>query len=78
MSVYENIAQRTGQHPVRRLWRGVGAAASAYHAWHNQRVAPPPVPAVKRVAIEVFTHYVRRYDTRWLRAGLGAHGHVNG
>ena len=78
MSVYQYIARRAGQVPVRQLCQSLRVAPAAYYAWHRQQGKAVLEPAWQVAVREAFMHHSQRYGTRRLRAELQAQGHAVG
>ena len=78
MSVYQYIARRRRQAPVRQLCRVLKVAPSAYYAWQQRHQVPALEPAWQLAVRAAFQRHGRRYGTRRLRAELQAEGHAVG
>ena len=78
MSVYEHIAQRRWQVPVRQLCQVLCVAPSAYYAWQHQAQASVLEPAWQVAVREAFARHGRRYGTRRLRVEVHAEGYAVG
>ena len=78
MSVYQYIAWRRRQVPVRRLCHVLRVAPSAYYAWQQHAQAPALEPAWQLAVRRAFARHGRRYGTRRLRAEVHAEGHAVG
>ena len=78
MSLYQHIARRRRQVPVRQLCRVLHVAPSAYYAWQQQVQAPALEPAWQGAVRAAFQRHGRRYGTRRLRAEVQALGHAVG
>lgn len=75
MSVYEHIARRQVQVPVRQLCHALRVAPSAYYAWRRQQERAVPEPGWQVAVREAFARHSQRYGTRRLRAEVQAEGH---
>ncbi|SFQ80202.1 IS3 family transposase [Hymenobacter arizonensis] len=78
MSVYQHIAQRQAQVPVRQLCHVLHVAPAAYYAWQRRRQMPAVEPAWQVAVREAFADHSQRYGTRRLRAEVQAQGHAVG
>jgi putative transposase len=78
VSVYQPIAQRRAQVPVRQLCRVLRVAPRAYYAWQRQQHRPVPEPAWQAAVRQAFARHGRRYGTRRLRAEWHAEGYALG
>jgi transposase InsO family protein len=75
VSVYQHIAQRRQQAPVRQLCRVLRVAPSAYYAGQQRHQVAALEPAWQAAVRAAFQRHGRRYGTRRLRAELQAEGH---
>ncbi|WP_052733066.1 IS3 family transposase [Hymenobacter terrenus] len=78
MSVYQHIAQRAGQVPVRQLCQVLRVAPAAYYAWQRRQQVPTVEPAWQVAVREAFAYHSQRYGTRRLRVEVQADGHAVG
>ena len=78
MSVYQHIAQRRRQVPVRQLCQVLRVATSACYAWQQQTQVPSLEPAWQLAVRPAFARHGRRYGTRRLRVEVHAEGHAVG
>ena len=75
MNVYQHIARRASQAPVRQLCQVLQVAPSAYYAWRQQQGQPVPEPRWQVAVRQAFARHSQRYGTRRLRAEVQAEGH---
>ena len=78
MSVYQYIAQRRRQVPVRQLCRVLRVAPSDYYAWQQHAQVPALEPVWQLAVRQAFVRHGRRYGTRRLRVEVHAEGHAVG
>ncbi len=78
MSVYQHIAQRSGQVSVRQLCQTLRVAPAAYYAWLRRRQRPRVEPPWQVAVREAFGRHSQRYGTRRLREEVQAQGHAVG
>ena len=78
MSVYQYVARRAGQVPVRQLCQVLRVAPAAYYAWQRRQQVPAVEPAWEVAVREAFAYHSQRYGTRRLRVEVQADGHAVG